>query len=151
MQNLGYTPGDLFKPQTEAGPSPAGKFPPVHLKVRGVENVASFKNSKEIIQLPIKGTPKCGQCGKRPGRPMLITKPERKKQMAAITESFVSQLQCELATRGIATLTGRSLLCSIASWVPLDDSRKWIVEINVSSLPVAKGDEGADIVIDRIK
>ena len=150
MQNLGYTPADLFKPQTEAGQSPVGKFPPVRLKVRGVENVASFKNSKEIIQLPIKGSQKCSGCGKRPGRPMLITKKERKQQMDAITASFESQLRCELATRGIATLTGRSLLCSIASWVPLDDSRKWIVEINVSSLPVAKGDEGADITIERI-
>lgn len=145
----GSKSGDLFAAQTGATTKPRG-FTAIRLEIRGVDNITSFKNSKEIIQLPMKGATKCGQCGRRPGRPMLITKPERKRQMESITASIVSQLFSALVTRGLVTSMAPIPLSKIASLLPLDDSRQWITEVCVSSLLVAKGDEGADIIIERI-
>lgn len=147
MSMPGSKTGDLFSAQT----ADTRSFPPIRLEVRGVENIASFKNSKEMITLPIKGSPKCPGCGKRPGRPLLITKPERQQQMKSITESFVSQLYSALATNGVEITMAPIPLSKIASLLPLDDSRQWISEHCVSTLLVAKGEEGADIVIERIR
>lgn len=84
------------------------------------------------------------------GRPSLITKPEYRKWMDRAIRSFEFQLRSALATRETGTSTGPLPLSSIALWLPLDDSRKWIPEISVSTLLCSKGDEGADIVIERI-
>lgn len=71
--------------------------------------------------------------------------------MEQAVESFASQLRSELATRGIATTTGLSALSQIALFLPLDDSRKWMPEHSVNTLLVSKGQEGADVLIERIK
>lgn len=147
----GSNNADLFADPTADTARPARVFAPIHLKVRGVDNITSFKNSKDIVQLPIKGAQKCQTCGKRPGRPMLITKKERKQQMELITASLESQLFSALATSGLAITMAPIPLCKIASLLPLDDSRQWIPELCVSTLLVAKGEEGADIMIERIK
>lgn len=146
----GSSNADLF-PAPTADIAKPRNFPVIRLEIRGVDNIASFKNQKQIITLPIKGSSKCRTCGKRPGRPMLITKPERQQQMKSITESFVSQLYSALATNGLAITMAPIPLCKIASFLPLDDCRQWIPEHCVSTLLVAKGEEGADIVIERIK
>ncbi|HEU4345894.1 MAG TPA: hypothetical protein VFU31_30450 [Candidatus Binatia bacterium] len=146
----GSNNADLFPAQT-AGTTNPKSFPVIRLEIRGVDNIASFKNQKQIISLPIKGSQKCKECGKRDVRPMLITKPERQQQMKSITESLESQLYSALATTGLEITMAPIPLSKIASLLPLDDSRQWIPELCVSTLLVAKGEEGADITIERIK
>ncbi|MDQ5979492.1 MAG: hypothetical protein QG602_2466 [Verrucomicrobiota bacterium] len=108
---------------------------PIVLRVDGLGHVPSFKNAKMILW--------------RQRR--IMTKPEYQVWMERVVESFVSQLRSELATRGIATTTGLSALSQIASLLPLDDSRKWIPAHCVSTQLVSKGNEGADITIERIE
>jgi len=106
------------------------------LQIRGLSEVPSFKNQKQIVKMG--------------GKVALITKPERRKWMDRAALSIAFQLSSELATRGIGTSTAPPPLSLIASLMPLDDSRKWIPELCVSTLLVSKGEEGADIVIERI-
>lgn len=94
-------------------------------------HVPSFKNCKQIM------------------RKRLVTKPEIQEWMENATASFESQLRSALATIGIETTTGRIQLSSIASFMPLDDSRKWIPSHSVLTQLVSKGEEGVDILIER--
>lgn len=71
--------------------------------------------------------------------------------MEQAVASFESQLRLELAMRGIEITTGLSALSQIALLLPLDDSRKWMPAHSVSTLLVSKGQEGCDLVIERIK
>lgn len=109
---------------------------PIFIALRGLEEVPSFKNSKQIVRIK--------------GRPMLITKPERQKWMERATLAIESQLRSELRTRGIEITTGPSALSLIVSLLPPDDSHQWISEHSVKSLEVSKGEAGADILIERI-
>lgn len=108
----------------------------IELKVRGLAEVPSFKNSKQIVRL-----------GKKAA---LITKPERQKWMEQAIQSFESQLRSAFQMKGIEITTGPSALSSIASLLPLDDSRKWIPQHSVNTLLVSKEEAGADILIERI-
>ncbi len=107
---------------------------PVTLTVRGLGHVPSFKNSKMILWR----------------QKRIMTKPEVQQWMEAVTESFASQLRSEFQTRGIAITTGLSALSQIASSLPLDDSRKWMPTHSVNTLLVSKGQEGADVLIERL-
>lgn len=80
----------------------------------------------------------------------MLTKPEYQTWMDNAVQSFASQLSSEFRTRGIEITTAHSPLSQIASLVPLDDSRKWIPEHSVSTQIVSTGNEGCDIVIERI-
>jgi hypothetical protein len=102
--------------------------------VRGLGHVPSFKNSKLLLAKQRR----------------LITKPEYQKWMDTVIRSFESQLRSALATSGTVTTTARIPLSLIASSLPLDDSRRWIPQHSVGTLLVPKGEEGADIVIERI-
>ena len=95
--------------------------------------VPSFKNSKMIAR----------------GR--LITDPRKQRWMDQASALFESQLRSFIRAKGIPTLTGEPLLASIASSVPLDDSRAWIAELSVNWRHVSKGQEGAEILIEKIK
>lgn len=112
------------------------------LKIRGLGAISSFKNSKVLI---------CrGPSGQPLKRPLLVTKKEFKKQMAAITESFVLQLCSEYRIRRDAMETGLSLPLWIACQWPSDDSLNQIPEIHVYVERVEKGQEGADVIIEPL-
>jgi hypothetical protein len=96
------------------------------------QHVPSFKNSKMLT------------------RGKLITKPEYQKIMQAIIRSFESQLRSWFQMNGIVMEMGPLQLSSIASYLPLDDSRKWIVEHSVGWQVVSKGQEGVKITIEPL-
>ena len=119
-----------------ASPTPASpSSAPTALQIRGLSHVPSFKNSKLLLWR----------------QKRIITKPEYQHWMDAATRSIESQLRSALATSGIGTTTGLTALWPIASLLPLDDSRKWIPEHCVRTRLVSRGDEGADILIERIR
>lgn len=121
--------GQIAKPEAGTSPSPRA---PICLKIRNLGHVPSFKNMKRMWK------------GK------LVTDPDAAAWMNETIKSLAFQLRCELATRGIEITTGLSALSSIAWFVPLDDSRKWISQHSARTLLVSKGDEGADITIEII-
>lgn len=103
----------------------------VELQINGL-HVCSFKNSKMIAR----------------GR--LITDPKKQKQMEQIIQAFTSQLSSWCQTKGIETGMGCSTLSAIASYLPLDDSLKWIAKHSVSWRLVSKGSEGASLKVEVI-
>lgn len=117
-----------------APPSPDST--PVRLRIRGIGHPPSFKNTKSIFK-------------KKGGQRFIGTAPKKKKWMDQATRLFESQLRSEFQTRDIATSTAPHRQFSIASVVPLDDSRQWIKELTVTYVKVPKGEEGCDVVIER--
>ena len=123
---------------------------PITLHINGMGHVPSFKNQKQIAGLRGDGK------NRWKGKPVLLTKFERKRWMDAAILSFVSQLRSAIPTTTLATPTEPSPPSSTASserlseYVPLDDSRQWIPQISVICQDCAKGDEGATITIERI-
>ena len=109
----------------------------MRLEIKSIGEVPSFKNSKVIVR------PK----GRRA---MLMTQPVKRKWMDAASALFESQLRSFIRAKGIPTLTGEQLLCSIATLLPLDDSRKWMAVLNVSWRQVSKGCEGAEVDIELL-
>jgi hypothetical protein len=101
------------------------------LKFLGRE-IPSFKNTKMIAR----------------GR--LITDPKKQAVMEQITTAFEFQLHCAIPRIATKTLTEQQRLSLIASYLPLDDSRKWISELCVRWLQVPKGKEGALVRIERV-
>ncbi len=92
----------------------------------------SYKNQKMIV-------------GK-----MLITRPDKKRQMDAIIQSIASQLQYAFQTAGGETGTGLSLRSWIVSSLPLDDSLSWIPQAGFQVEFVEKDHEGVNILIEQI-
>lgn len=127
--------------QNKLGSSSSRETLKLRLLVEGVGHIVSFKNSKQITRFG-KG---------ENARHGLITSKPKKKQMDAIIQSFVSQLTCWFQTNEIEMETAQHQLSLIASYLPLDDSLKWIPEICVCSRRVSKGNEGAEITIERIR
>jgi len=110
----------------------------VTVRLYGHGNVKSFKNQKQIIPAR-KGRP-----------PLLVTKPERKKQMEGIIRDIVSLLVSASQTIGPVTSTACSRRSSIALLLPEDDSRQWIPRILIESSQAAPGEEGVDVTIERL-
>lgn len=106
----------------------------IHIQIQGLGHCPSFKNSKLLLW----------------NQRRAITKPEYQKWMQAAIRLIESQLLSALATRGIEITTGPLAPSLIASYLPLDDSRKWIPSHSVSTQLVSKGNEGADLVIERL-
>lgn len=107
-------------------------FKHIVLKIQGVGEIPSFKNSKMVAR----------------GR--LITDPRKQKIMESITQSFESQLRSLLQTDVIEMATGLTLPSKIASFMPLDDSLAWIPEHSAKSQRTSKGQEGAIVTIERL-
>lgn len=103
--------------------------PAVRLKVRG--HIPSFKNTKMIAR----------------GR--LITDPKKQRRMAGITADLLSGLRSWCQTAGIETETAPFQRFLTAGLLPLDDSLAWIGTASVAWRRVSKGQEGAEIVINR--
>jgi hypothetical protein len=108
----------------------------IELKVQGIGEVPSFKNSKMIVRIK--------------GRPSLITDPKKQKWMDACTLAIESQLASWLLTTVTGTVMGCLLQQQIASSLPLDDSLKWIGSHCVSWRKVSKGQEGVEITIEPL-
>jgi hypothetical protein len=110
---------------------------PLVLKIRGCGNVVSFKNTKKIVRIK--------------GRPSLVTDPRKQKLM----DSYIRALECALSSEFQTSETGTRMGCSAASWirssVPADDSWKHIPKSDGwECLTVQPGEEGADIIIERL-
>lgn len=107
------------------------------IHIRGLGHVPSFKNSKQITR------PR----GKKAG---LVTKPEYQKIKEAITQSIVSNLLSVFLITDAGTPMGQSRLSLIVSAMPEDDSRQWLEQGRWECQTVAPGEEGADILIERL-
>jgi hypothetical protein len=108
---------------------------PIVLEVRGMQHIPSYKNTKRGAH---KGN----------GQTFVMTRKDTKQWMNRLIESFVSQLICATQRTGTdPTRTEVSQRSWIASFVPLDDSRKWIKEIRVTTEEVEEGEEGAIVTI----
>lgn len=108
----------------------------IELAVRNQGHVPSFKNCKRTIKLNNGGT-------------MPVTSRKVKAWMNRCIESFISQLFCvtQMDLHGTRMeMPPRSL---IASYLPLDDSRQWVTELNIKAEEVAPGEEGATIIIEE--
>jgi hypothetical protein len=107
-------------------------FEPLSLKIEGLGHVPSFKNSKMIAR----------------GR--LITNPKRQEWMNRCIQSFESQLRSRFLTVVAETSTETSRPSWIASVVPLDDSMRFVSQIQITYHTVPKGKEGAIVEIERL-
>ena len=105
----------------------------ITLAVRQQGHVPSFENKKRVTR----------QGG-------LITDPKTKAWMERCILGFESQLFCGSATIGGGMPTGLQQRFLIASSLPLDDSRQFIPELHVYCEEVAKGEEGAIIIIEKL-
>jgi hypothetical protein len=81
----------------------------------------------------------------------IFTKPTYARWMRACTDSFALQLLCAFRTIENATPTGRSRPSWIALSMPLDDSVGEIVEERIRVEFVEPGQEGAEILIERLQ
>jgi hypothetical protein len=109
-------------------PSDPACSPSIHLTIRGLGHVPSFKNSRVLF----------------------LTNPRNRVWMEWCQDRFESQFASACPT-GVA---GMPMAPCPQSWirfvVPLDDSVDWIPELHVLVERVKKGDEGADILIERL-
>jgi len=80
----------------------------------------------------------------------IFTKPKYARWMQACADSFALQLISAFRTTENATPTGHSRQSWIASVVPLDDSVREIVEERIIVQKVEPGQEGAEILIEKI-
>lgn len=71
--------------------------------------------------------------------------------MEKVIQSFVSQLTSIMETTSPEILMGQSPQSWIASLLPEDDSWEWIRNSVKSCRKVEPGEEGATIIIERIK
>lgn len=79
-----------------------------------------------------------------------MTKPEYQKIKEAITQSIVSNLLSVFLITDAGTPMGQSRLSLIVSAMPEDDSRQWLEQGRWECQTVAPGEEGADILIERL-
>jgi hypothetical protein len=111
--------------------------PTIRLQIRGLGNIAGFKNSKRIVRR------------KNSQSMMIISDADLKKRKTAIIQSFVSQLRSTLIPSGDVTQTDARVLYLTLS-LPHDDCWTAIPELIVRSELVETGEEGADILIERL-
>jgi hypothetical protein len=103
----------------------------VKLVIRG-RHIPSFKNAKRIV-------------GEK-----LITDPEIKARKKAIEEDFVWQLLSDIRIGVLATQMGLSRRSLIALLLPEDDCWTVIPEITIKCELVEDGEEGCEVVIQKI-
>ena len=109
----------------------------ITLVIRKHGHVRSLKNSKEIYQ-------------KKDGTRFVAANPKTKEQMSQIIQDLALQLLSEYRTAVSGMETAPSLQSWIASSLPSDDSRKWIIECSWKWEEVEKGEEGAVIRLYRL-
>lgn len=104
--------------------------------IKGIGHVPAKKNSKQIIP------------GRNGRKTMLITKPEYQEWTKRCVLLIESQLYSAMQTNGVGTST-EDLAQFSTLWLPPDDN--W-TQVEIGCLIpelVAKGEEGAVIVIER--
>ena len=106
---------------------------PIVLKIQGIGNCPSFKNSKML------------------SRGKLITDPEKQKWMERAIRAIESQLISLSQTIGGETLTELQQRSLIASFMPEDDSWQLVPEIKIVGHKTDKDSEGATITIEKIQ
>jgi hypothetical protein len=114
------------------------QFAPIRLQVRGLGHVISFKNKKRAI------------LDRHTGKMRTMTEAKAQEWMKRCVQAFESQLICAYQTTEGAMPMARSRRSWIAWSVPQDDSVTWIPEEMIRVVRVAKGEEGADILIERL-
>jgi hypothetical protein len=121
-------------PSTPSSPLSAldGSAGRIKLVIQGLGEIPSFKNSKLLTR----------------GR--IITDPKKQQKMEALTRVIASLLASAAPIPDGGTLTEQHLQSWIASSLPLDDSRQWIPELLISSRDVDRGNEGVDILIEKL-
>jgi hypothetical protein len=128
---------DSSNSQTGAGPSLE-----LRLKIVGIGNVPSFKNTKKIITIR--------QRGKKP-RPSLITDPKKKAWMEEAIGQLESQLRgwFQIAAAGMpgAWLRRWQTVSSALE----DDSIYHMLPGEQRVRRVAKGEEGCEILIELME
>lgn len=126
--NSSPTPATISLPAT----------PPIRLRVRGLGNVIPFKNRKRAVVAKDKQSA------------FLVTESHVQKQMQAITDGFVSQLVSALQTVSGGTWTAAQQRSWIVSSLPADDCWSCIPRQVINGDLVPLGEEGADLLIERI-
>lgn len=122
---------DQRKRQKETGEAPRRNF-----------HVPSFKNAKTwLMKLPN---------GKPLEKPILITVPEFQRYMEKVVASLESQLLCYSPTGPGGTPLEPSKLFAIAWSLPADDSCSDLPEGAWKVRYVNPGEEGAEILIERL-
>jgi len=120
-------------------PSPDTSKPKLlTLSIRGCGNPNAFKNRKRIV------SPKNGR------RPMLITDPDVKRKMEAMSRVLESGLRSAFQTDTAETQTDVPLPSWMHCRVPADDCWTIVPELVIVSELVPLGEEGADITIERL-
>lgn len=104
----------------------------IRLEIRQLGHVPSMKNNKMLTR----------------GR--LITNPQRQRWMDLATQSIESQLFSAIRINGEETLTGQELRSLIAWSKQFDDARTWVPSLHIESSDCDKGEEGAEIIIERL-
>tara|TARA_R110000868_G_scaffold148404_3_gene370345 strand:- start:195 stop:533 length:339 start_codon:yes stop_codon:yes gene_type:complete len=110
----------------------------ITLNVKNLGHVPSFKNNKRAI------------LDRNTGKMRTLTDPKTKKWMNDCIHGFGLQLNLLFQINAAETATEQLVLSSIASLLPLDDSRHWIPELHIYCEDVDKGIEGATITIEEI-
>lgn len=106
------------------------------LKIRGIGNPTSFKNTKSIYR-------------RKNGTPFIATKHEKKEWMQRAARLIESQLYSVLATTG-AAITPECWKRFATFWLPLDDAWQFLEIGSVKTILVPAGEEGADVIIERL-
>lgn len=101
----------------------------IRLRIRGAGHVPSMKNGKELF----------------------VTNARTRAWMKKVAADIESQLRCAFQIEGGGMQTTRSPLAWTLCSLPLDDSLTWIGVPCGSWRVVKKGDEGADILIERLE
>lgn len=105
---------------------------PIRLTVLGLGHVPSFKNGKMLAR----------------GR--LITDPKKQKWMEKAAASIGSQLSSLSLIAAAGTETAQSARSWTLSCLPLDDDLDWIGVPCGSWQRVKKGDEGCEVLIEKL-
>lgn len=109
----------------------------IRLEIKGLEHVPSFKNKKTIYR-------------RSDGTPFIATGKKKKQWMDSVITVLASQLWSAARTALGETSTVAHQRSWIASFVPSDDARQIIRRIVIETVDVEPGQEGADIVIERL-
>ena len=114
---------------------------PVKLQILGI-SVPAFKNRKRAIR------------DHKTGKMRTLTDPVIKRKMDLIVDQIINAIACELlydiGINESGTVTVQQVRSWIASRLPLRDSRQWIPSLYIDAVDCAKGEEGAEIIIENL-
>ncbi len=119
----------------ESSNSPVIRSTPLSIKIRGCGNIVSFKNSKMIAR----------------GR--LITDPKKQKAMDSYIRAIESALRSAIQMNAGATSTeerAQFLTALLGQSQKFDDNRMVVPSLVIDCIEVDPGEEGVDILIERI-